>query len=199
MINENVIYKQISKDEFKVDEYELASRLGVCSSCLGDRLFENIPSFMEQVAPKYTAVKLSVEYLSDHTLKIGEIKIKSKNLIKNLEGASEAYLLAVTLGVEVDRYLLRLGMMSGAERFVVDGYASALVESLCDFAEAEIFGDTPRCKRFSPGYGDLPIDIQGELLSALSAENLLGITLTEKKMMVPTKSITAIIGCKENR
>ena len=29
-----------------------------------------------------------------------------------------------------------------------------------------------------------------------SAENLLGITLTDKKMMVPTKSITAVIGCK---
>ena len=87
-------------------------------------------------------------------------------------------------------------MISGAERFVVDGYASALVESLCDFAENEIFGDAPRCKRFSPGYGDLPLDIQGELLSALSAENLLGITLTEKKMMIPAKSVTAIIGCK---
>ena len=197
MINENVIYRQISKSEFKVDEYELASRLGVCSSCLGDRLFENIPAFMEIIAPKYSAARLPVDYLSEDTLKIGEIEIKSKNLIKNLDGAKEAYFLAVTLGVEVDRYLLRIGMMSGAERFVVDGYASALVEALADFAEAELFGEEPHCKRFSPGYGDLPIDIQGKLLSALSAENLLGITLTEKKMMVPTKSITAIIGCKQ--
>ena len=196
MINENVIYRQISKDEFKVDEYELASRLGVCSSCLGDRLFENIPDFMEIISPKYSAVKLPVEFLSDDSLKIGEIEIKSKNLIKNLDGAKEAYLLAVTLGIEADRYLLRLGMMSGAERFVVDGYASALVEALADFAETELFGEMSHCKRFSPGYGDVSIDIQSEILTALSAENLLGITLTEKKMMVPTKSITAIIGCK---
>lgn len=196
MINEKVIFRQISKDEFKVDEYELASRLGVCSSCLGERLFENIPYLMERVAPKYSAVKLGVEYISEDALKIGDIEVKSKGLIKNLDGAKEAYLLAVTLGAEVDRYLLRLGMMSGAERFVVDGYASALVEALADFAEADIFGEIPHCKRFSPGYGDLPLDIQSEILSALSAENLLGITLTEKKMMVPVKSITAIIGCK---
>ena len=81
MINENVKFRQVSREEFKVDEYELASRLGVCSSCLGDRLFENIPYLSEIVSPKYSAVKLSVEYLSEASLKIGDIEIKSKNLI----------------------------------------------------------------------------------------------------------------------
>ena len=196
MINEKVIFRQISTDEFKINEYELSARIGLCSSCMEDRLMENIPDLMERVSPKFCAVRCDVEYVSDGTLRIGGIEIKSHDIIKNLGGAREAYLFAATLGAEVDRFLIRLGMLSGADRFVVDGYASALVESLCDFAEAEIFGDTPRCKRFSPGYGDLPLDIQGELLSALSAENLLGITLTDKKMMVPTKSVTAIIGCK---
>ena len=157
---------------------------------------ENIPDLMARVAPKYSAVKCDVEYISDGEVNIGGIAIKSRDIIKNLGGAKQAYLFAATLGAEVDRFLLRLGVISGAERFVVDGYASALVEALCDFAEAEIFGDSPRCKRFSPGYGDLSLDIQGELLAAVSAENLLGITLTDKKMMVPTKSVTAIIGCK---
>ena len=196
MINEKVIFRQISTDEFKINEYELSARIGLCSSCMEDRLMENIPDLMERVSPKFCAVRCDVEYVSDGTLRIGGIEIKSRDIIKNLGGAREAYLFAATLGAEVDRFLIRLGMLSGANRFVVDGYASALVESLCDFAEAEIFGDAPRCKRFSPGYGDLPLDIQGELLSALSAENLLGITLTDKKMMVPTKSVTAIIGCK---
>ena len=196
MINEKVIFRQISTDEFKINEYELSARIGLCSSCMEDRLMENIPDLMERVSPKFCAVRCDVEYVSDGTLRIGGIEIKSRDIIKNLGGAREAYLFAATLGAEVDRFLIRLGMLSGVDRFVVDGYASALVESLCDFAEAEIFGDAPRCKRFSPGYGDLPLDIQGELLSALSAENLLGITLTDKKMMVPTKSVTAIIGCK---
>ena len=196
MINENVIFRQVSSDEFKVNEYELSARLGICSSCMEERLFENIPDLMARVSPKFCAVKYEVEYISDDILRVGGVEIKSLDIMKNLGGAKEAYLFAATLGAEVDRFLLRLGMISGAERFVVDGYASALVEALCDFAEGEIFGDAPRCKRFSPGYGDLPIDIQGKLLSAISAENLLGITLTDKKMMVPAKSVTAIIGCK---
>lgn len=196
MINENIIFRSVSPAEFKVNEYELSARLGICSSCIEERLFENIPDLMERISPKYTAVKLPIEYLSDGCLTVGGIEIHSRDLIKNLSGARSAYLMAVTLGCEVDRYLMRLGILSGAERFIVDGYASALVEALCDLAEAELFGDEPHCKRFSPGYGDLPIDVQGEILAALSAENLLGITLTEKKMMIPVKSVTAIIGCK---
>lgn len=196
MINEKTIFRQISPNEFKVNEYELSARIGLCSSCMEERLMENIPDLMARVTPKYSAVRCEVEYISDSAVKIGGIEIKSRDIIKNLGGAKEAYLFAATLGAEVDRFLLRLGMISGAERFVVDGYASALVEALCDFAESEIFGESPRCKRFSPGYGDLPLDIQGELLVRVSAENLLGITLTDKKMMVPTKSVTAIIGCK---
>ena len=196
MINEKTIFRQIGADEFKVNEYELSARIGLCSSCMEERLMENIPDLMARVSPKYCAVKCDVEYISEGVLKIGGIEIKSRDIIKNLGGAKEAYLFAATLGAEVDRFLLRLGMISGADRFVVDGYASALVEALCDFAEAEIFGDKPRCKRFSPGYGDLSLDIQGELLTLVSAENLLGITLTDKKMMIPAKSVTAIIGCK---
>ena len=65
MINENVKFRQVTRDEFKVNEYELAARLGVCSSCMGDRLFENIPYLTEIISPKYSAVKLPIEYLSD--------------------------------------------------------------------------------------------------------------------------------------
>ena len=196
MISENIIFKNVPPSEFKVNEYELSARLGICSSCMEEILFENIPDLMDRISPKYSAVKLPVEYPSDGAVRIGGIEIFSRDLIKNLGGAQSAYLLAVTLGAEVDRYLLRLGVLSGVDRFVSDGYASALVEALCDLAEREIFEDTPHCKRFSPGYGDLPLDIQGDILAALSAENLLGITLTEKNLMVPQKSVTAIIGCK---
>ena len=194
MINEGIIFGRISAEELIPDERELMARIG--APALTEEQLRVCRELLLRISPKYTAVKLPVEYLSEDTLKIGEIVIKSKNLIKNLGGSSEAYFLAVTLGAETDRYLARLGAVSEALRFVADGYSSALCEALCDFAEGEIFGDTPHCKRFSPGYGDLPLGIQGDILLALSAENLLGIRLTEKKMMIPRKSVTAIIGLK---
>ena len=48
--------------------------------------------------------------------------------------------------------------------------------------------------RFSPGYGDLSLDTQKKLLSALDSQRKIGITLTESLLMLPTKSVSAIIG-----
>jgi len=48
--------------------------------------------------------------------------------------------------------------------------------------------------RFSPGYGDLPLAIQPELFRVLEVQKNTGITLTESLLMMPTKSVTALIG-----
>jgi cobalamin-dependent methionine synthase I len=51
--------------------------------------------------------------------------------------------------------------------------------------------------RYSPGYGDLSLSFQPVLLNELNAAKLLGITLTDSYLMIPRKSISAIIGVKE--
>ena len=48
--------------------------------------------------------------------------------------------------------------------------------------------------RFSPGYGDMPLQTQSVLLAALDAQRKLGITLSKSLLMTPTKSVTAVIG-----
>ena len=54
---------------------------------------------------------------------------------------------------------------------------------------------TNRC---SPGYGDLPLSLQPHLLSALNANKLLHITLSDTLLMIPQKSITAIVGIRSD-
>ncbi len=49
-------------------------------------------------------------------------------------------------------------------------------------------------KRFSPGYGDLSLEIQKNLLAYLDAHRRIGIELTENYLMIPQKSVTAILG-----
>ena len=49
-------------------------------------------------------------------------------------------------------------------------------------------------RRYSPGYGDLPLSVQPALLDALDAGRRLGVTLTESLLMVPMKSVTAVVG-----
>ena len=51
--------------------------------------------------------------------------------------------------------------------------------------------------RFSPGYGDLPLSIQGRFLDTIEATKRAGIYLSEGDIMLPEKSVTAIMGVSE--
>ena len=51
--------------------------------------------------------------------------------------------------------------------------------------------------RFSPGYGDLPLDVQSPLLALTDATRRLGVTLSESNLMNPLKSVTAVIGLSD--
>jgi cobalamin-dependent methionine synthase I len=48
--------------------------------------------------------------------------------------------------------------------------------------------------RFSPGYGDFNIEYQKEIIGLLDTSRKIGLTLTDGCMLVPTKSVTALIG-----
>jgi cobalamin-dependent methionine synthase I len=50
--------------------------------------------------------------------------------------------------------------------------------------------------RFSPGYGDLPLTFQRDLYRELSLDEL-GIRITEKCILYPQKTITAVIGVEQ--
>ena len=52
--------------------------------------------------------------------------------------------------------------------------------------------------RFSPGYGDYPITHQRDMLAYLDAARKIGLTLTSADMLVPTKSITAVVGLADH-
>ena len=52
-----------------------------------------------------------------------------------------------------------------------------------------------RCRpRFSPGYGDFPLECQPGLFRLLGVQRNIGVTLTDSLLMLPTKSVTAVIG-----
>jgi cobalamin-dependent methionine synthase I len=53
--------------------------------------------------------------------------------------------------------------------------------------------------RYSPGYGDLPLEMQREIIRALDCGRTIGVTLTESLLMQPSKSVTAVIGMKERK
>ncbi len=127
------------------------------------------------------------------------LRLEGHDIARHLVGASEVVLMALTLGAGVDRELRRLSLTDSLEQVLFDAVATALVERAADSCEARVrayaANKSQFCSwRFSPGYGDLPLEIQPAFLSTLDAARRLGITLTPSNLMVPTKSVTAVIG-----
>ena len=51
--------------------------------------------------------------------------------------------------------------------------------------------------RYSPGYGDLPIEAIRQLINLLGAQNKIGLTITSNNIMIPRKSVIGVIGISE--
>lgn len=116
---------------------------------------------------------------------------------KMLAGCEKAVLLSCTMGLQFDARLRALQARSMADALILNACGSALVEQGCDEAEKEIsarFPDLYLTDRFSPGYGDLPLETQKGICAALDVQRRLGISLTDSMLMNPSKSVTAIIG-----
>ena len=114
-----------------------------------------------------------------------------------LEECGQVALLACTLGAQCDSLLRTEQARDMAKAVVLDACASVWVEAGCDEAEREIAARFPEkylTDRFSPGYGDLPLEIQPELCRALDAQRRLGLCVTESLLLTPAKSVTAIVG-----
>ncbi|MCM1333693.1 MAG: hypothetical protein NC084_06040 [Bacteroides sp.] len=115
---------------------------------------------------------------------------------KHLADCKEVLFFAATLGASADRLIRAAEVENMAYALVLDSLASAMVERYCDECETEMREKTGGffTARFSPGYGDYPIELQGALLRLLSAEKRIGLTATENHILLPRKSVTAVIG-----
>ena len=111
-----------------------------------------------------------------------------------------AALLACTLGSGFDTLLRKEQVRDMGRAVMLDACGSAWVESGCNAAEEELRARLPGLfltDRFSPGYGDLPLDIQPAVCAALDAGRRVGIHVTPSFLMNPSKSVTAVIGLSD--
>ncbi len=126
---------------------------------------------------------------------------QSRDLDHHLRHCREGILYAVTLGPEADRLLRRWSAQSMAKAAVGQAVCAAWLDDLCaaycatleqDLAPGEYL--TPP---FSPGYGDWDLAAQQTVLDRLQAPKRLGLSLTGGGMLVPEKSVTALVGISD--
>lgn len=118
-------------------------------------------------------------------------------LWEHLSGCSQACVLCATLGSQADMLIRRAECTDMVRALALDCCASALVEQLCDQIEATLQAQFPGCSfpyRFSPGYGDLSLEVNNELLALLDAPRRVGLCATASHLLAPRKSVTAILG-----
>lgn len=128
---------------------------------------------------------------------LGEMETNSLDLAKNLSGCDSVVVFCATVGVGIDFLIRKYSDLSPLKSLVFQCIGADRVENLCNRFCAEIskkFGKT--APRFSPGFGDFKLSFQKEIFSLLNATKLIGVTLSEKLIMAPSKSVTAIMGIK---
>lgn len=127
------------------------------------------------------------------------VVIESEDLAKNLQDCSRVVLLAATVGVELDRLILKYSRIAPSKALLMQAIGAERIEALCDAFCAEL-AETRGCTlrpRFSPGYGDLSMETQRVIFALLGCEKRIGLSLNESLLMSPTKSVTAFVGMRE--
>ncbi len=182
--------------EITIDPKEVAVYLGYYSANGTDEntIIHSISEFKDNAVFKACCAKVSVK-ATENGIDLGFMQVESKSLKKNLEGCDEAYILAATTGINSQRLIEKNSIISPIKGIITDCVGSAAIEAFCDKINLSIHENPDFLRpRFSPGYGDLCIDCQRKIVEFLCANKNIGLSLTESLMMVPKKSVTAIIG-----
>ncbi len=132
------------------------------------------------------------------------VELRGRDIYRHLKDASWCALFACTLGMDNERRLRMLGGQQPLEGAVFDAASSAAIEAAAEQMDRLVRSDAQAlglsCNwRFSCGYGDCPLSTQGGILAALDATRRCGITVTSTDLLLPSKSVTAMMGIFEGR
>lgn len=190
-----------SAAEINIESKEVAVYLGYYSAKTDDTAKALICTCAEefQNAANFTACVAKVPIKIENGVDLGFMKVKSVSLEKNLDGCDYAYILAATTGIDAHRLIERNSIISPLKGVVTDCVGSAAIEAFCDKLNLSLENTEFLRPRFSPGYGDLPLECQKDIVDFLQTKKNIGMSLTESLMMVPVKSVTAIIGISKEK
>ena len=170
-----------------------------------DGLIDSCIKEVEETSkPLYTYKVFDTDSTTENEIKVlgTNLVLKGKDIYKHLKDAKKCAIMAATLGIVIDNKIRVTGKRDMTRSIILDSCATEMIEKVCDKVEAEIIelAKAENFKtnfRYSPGYGDLGMDIQGEIISILNANKILGLTTTTSSILIPRKSVTAIVGFLE--
>lgn len=194
--------------ELDINKNEVLRYLGY----KGQRIDENINQIIDEcreeikklITPRITYEYRTIKLINEGVEVINtNLILKGKDIVEHLKNSKECVLIAVTLGNEVEKKTRLYEKINLTKALILDACATTAVEEVCDAVEdivkkKAMLGGMDITFRYSPGYGDLPLDVQNNFLRALDAQKKIGLTVSENNLLFPRKSVTAIIGIVES-
>ncbi|MCI8949740.1 MAG: Vitamin B12 dependent methionine synthase activation subunit [Lachnospiraceae bacterium] len=156
----------------------------------------------QAVCTKYLSRTYPLKLLPDHEVDGGCFHVKSRHLSRSLKDCDQVIVFAATLGTGADHLIQRYNKIQVSRAVVLQAASAAMIEDYCNRICTSMKTALEQEKqylrpRFSPGYGDFPLECQPNLLDALEAGKRIGIKLTDSYLMMPSKSVTAVMGISQ--
>ena len=133
-------------------------------------------------------------------LKGTRLRFLGNSIREHLACCDSVVVMCVTVSSRADELIRLKEREDIALGFMTDCLASAAVEAVCSEVETELankFSTKFFTWRFSPGYGDFPLETQPHIIELLNAGKCAGVTCTPSSMLIPSKSVTAVIGLSD--
>lgn len=187
-----------------INKDEVLRYLGYNNQVLDEKISTQIDIAIEELKfisrEKFTYDIFEVE-MKDYKMQLSNSNLifAGNDIYNHLKECSKCAVIAVTLGVQVDKKIMGYSKIDLMKSLIFDACATTAIEAICDNLEVEIsqiakaqgFNIT---SRYSPGYGDFHLDIQADILNCLDAYRKIGLSTTENFILLPRKSVTAVIG-----
>lgn len=187
-----------------IDEDEVLRYLGhkdqEIDENINNLIDESIEEMQNIIMPKTIYREFQIERIQDKLHLTGsELNLQGKSIEGHLKDSNKCLLIALTLGYKVDRLISFNEKTNLTKAIILDACATSAIESFANKVSGNLGKKYMKngqglTSRFSPGYGDLDISIQSKFLDLLNARRTIGLTATSHSILIPRKSVTAIIG-----
>ena len=196
------------KTDYKIDKTEMLRYRGHRGDDvppqvmrIADDVINSIPAF---ITPRVVQGRYSITAAENGVQLAGGLVLEGQDIKKHLAGCSECYIICATVGPGADSFIRSMLAMGSIWGLMADAAATRAVESLCDSVETQLRNSLKAENsyltwRYSPGYGDFPFTQQPDILSLLKTDKTVGVTCNDSCMMIPSKSVTAVMGIAKTK
>lgn len=202
-----IFQHRLSLDQVEPDFAEVYRYAGFAKAAVSQmtdsQMTELAQSAVDAVSQKMNCrsvyEKFPLELFPDDIICFAGKRLNSHHLMLNLKGCHSVYLFAATLGPEVDRLIQRETKINPAKAVMLQAAGAMFIEKYCDllidfFKEQEAADSNLLKPRYSPGFGDVSLEVQKTFFELLQCQNKLALTLNDTLIMSPEKSVTAFVG-----